>query len=46
MSLIQSHALATAPVPAGTLAAIYKRHGYTVAQAYVLIFGRAPRISN
>lgn len=43
MGLIQSYALATAPVPAGVLARIYRRRGFTLEQAYCLIFGRAPR---
>lgn len=43
MSLIQSYALATAPVSAGILARIYRRRGFTLDQAYMLIFGRAPR---
>lgn len=41
MSLIQSRALAT--FPASVLARMYRRRGYTLKQAYVLIFGRAPR---
>lgn len=43
MGLIQSRALATCPVDAGVLARIYRRRGFTLEQAYRLIFGRDVR---
>jgi hypothetical protein len=46
MGLIQSHAIATyRPVDAAMLARIYRRRGFTLEHAYLLIFGRAPRVS-